>query len=251
MARLIMLGTASPTPDAHRNNTFMALQGNDGYFLIDCAGCPLQTLQQAGLPLDRLQGIIVTHRHPDHIYGLPVLILGLWLNGRRSPLVVIGEEETLATVSALFEIFRSEEWPELFNLLYEEVALQPEAQILDNDDFCITASPMKHLVPTLALKIAVKSSGKTVVYSSDTEPCKEMIRFAQDADLLIHEATGNGIGHTSSVQAAEIARQSQVQRLVLVHLPAMNADLAVLHREAMKVFGENVHLANDYDVFEL
>lgn len=246
-----MLGTASAQPDIYHNNTFMALQGESGYALIDCGGCPMQALQSAQLPFDELQRIIVTHRHPDHMYGLPVLILGLWLCGRSRPLLIQGEQESLATASALFEIFRSEEWPSLFSLLYDEIAVQPNQLVFEDDEFRIVSMPVKHLVPTLALKIVCKASGKTTVYSSDTEPCDALVEFARGADMLIHEATGEGIGHSSSAQAAQIALRAGVGELILVHLPVLGGDLDGLHQAAVDVFGDKVRIAHDYDVFDL
>jgi len=90
MARQVILGSASPKPDRLRNNTYMLLQGRRDNLLIDCAGCPMQALQKVGVDLSTLNHLIVTHRHPDHIYGVPVLVLGLWLCGRTAPLVVMG-----------------------------------------------------------------------------------------------------------------------------------------------------------------
>jgi len=251
MARLVVLGSASPKPDQYRNNTYLVLQGDEDHILIDCAGSPIQSLQRMGVDLDRLDHLIVTHRHPDHIYGVPVLVLGLWLCGRRRPLVVLGEKQSLATISALLEIFRSEEWPGRFPLLYSEIAMKPDQLVLDTAEFRITSIPVKHLVPTLALKIEVKASGRTVVYSSDTEPCETLVEFARGADLLIHEATGEGIGHSSSAQAGEIARRSGVKELMLIHLPLQNASLEDWRQQAVAIFGGAVYIANDFDSYEL
>ena len=251
MARLVILGSASPMPDENHNNTYMLLQGERDNILIDCAGCPLQTLQRVGLELSQLDQLIVTHRHPDHIYGIPVLVLGLWLHGRKHPLTVLGERESLATISALLEIFRSEEWPSLFPLRYDEIEMKPNQLVLETDEFRILSTPVRHMVPTLALKIEVKSSGQTIVYSADTEPCEELTEFARGADILIHEATGEGIGHSSSKQAGRVARESGAQELILVHLPMMDADLDALLLEAVGEFGPNVRIVHDFDVYEI
>lgn len=251
MARLVILGSASPRPDAHRNNTFLLLQGEKDHVLIDCAGCPIQSLQRVGADLDHLEHLIVTHRHPDHIYGVPVLVLGLWLFGRTRPLIVYGERQSLATISALMEIFRTEEWPGRFPLYYDEITMSPHQFVLDTMEFRITSSPMKHMVPTIGLRIEIKSSGRVVAYSADTEPCDALIELAHGADLLLHEATGEGIGHSSSAQAGEIARRSAAKELVLVHLPEMDGHLEQCRLQAVKTFGGPVRLANDFDVYEI
>lgn len=251
MAKLIVLGSASPKPDAYRNNTYMLLQGEHSHVLIDCAGSPVQSLQRAGVDLGKLEYLILTHRHPDHIYGVPVLVLGLWLFGRTRPLQVFGERQSLETIAALLEIFRSEEWPGRFPVLYEEIPMLCNQPVLDTPDFRIESSPVRHLVPTLGLRIYVKSSGRVIVYSSDTEPCDEVIRLATGADLLIHEATGAGVGHSSSAQAGEVAHKSGAKELVLVHLPEMNGKWEQWRLEAEETFKGPVRIASDFDVFEL
>lgn len=245
-----MLGTSAALPDADHNNTYLLLRGDDDQILIDCAGCPLQTLHRAGADLDQLDSLIVTHRHPDHIYGVPALALGLWLKGRTRPLYVFGEQEGLAAISALLEIFRSEEWPLFFPLFYYEVPLQPHALILETGEFRVISSPAKHLVPTLALRIENKRSGRVVVYSSDTEPCDNVIALARGAHILIHEATGNGQGHSSSAQAAMIARVSGAQELILTHLPTSSVSLEAWRQEAAQTFQGPVHLAYDLAEYE-
>ncbi|MBM3150409.1 MAG: ribonuclease Z, partial [Chloroflexi bacterium] len=82
MARLILLGSGAALPDASRDNTYMVIEGRESSILIDCAGSPLHKLQAVGVDLNTLEALIVTHHHPDHIYGVPALLLGLWLYGR-------------------------------------------------------------------------------------------------------------------------------------------------------------------------
>jgi ribonuclease Z len=64
-----------------------------------------------------------------------------------------------------------------------------------------------------------KQSGKVVAYSCDTEPADAIRDLAREADILVHEATGEGPGHASAEQAAAIAADANVGRLLLVHLP--------------------------------
>ena len=71
MARIIALGTAAAVPAEAHGNTYLAVEGKDGYLLIDCAGSPLLRLERAGLALDRWQGLIITHFHPDQVKRLP------------------------------------------------------------------------------------------------------------------------------------------------------------------------------------
>ena len=89
--------------------------------------------------------------------------------------------------------------------------------------------------------------GRKIVYTGDTRPMESMKEFAKDADVLIHdtttdssfEPTVNEFGHTSSRQAAEIARDAGVRKFFLFHYSPRVPDLNVMLEESMKIFGNS------------
>ena len=86
--------------------------------------------------------------------------------------------------------------------------------------------------------------GAAFAYVLDTVPCDGGRQLAEDADLLMHEATfteehaerAAEVGHSTARQAAEVARDAGAKRLLLTHFSARHQDPAPLVAEARAVF---------------
>jgi len=131
------------------------------------------------------------------------------------------------------------------------VEMREGYRVVESLEFEITAAPVEHHVPTIAVKVISRESGKSIVYSSDTEPCEALARLAQGADILIHESTGDYAGHSSPAQAGAMARRCGVGKLVLIHFTAPDSELEGLQRAAEAEFDGPVELAEDFAVYRL
>ena len=250
MARLVLLGTGAALPNAQHENTYMLLDGPHAAILNDCAGNPIGRLEHAGVALDRLESVIITHIHPDHTYGLPSLLMGMWLAGRTRPLHIYALGSVAKRLQAILENFEWGEWPGFYAVTFHAIDDAPGAHVIDNADFRIDAWRTKHMVPTIGLRIENKTNGYVTAYSCDTEPCANVLELAQGADLLIHEAAGATPGHSSAAQAGEAGRVSGARKLALIHY-LVPADLQALAREAQSTFGAPVDVTQDFDEYSV
>lgn len=245
MAELIILGTSNAIPTPEGENTHIAIPAGEKVVLIDCGPNPLVRLEQAGLDLEDLSDIILTHFHPDHVGGLPLFLMDLWLLGRKTPLVIHGLDYTLDRAAQMMNLFGWQDWPNFFPVNFHRIPAKEMTLLLDVPELRIYASPVKHFLPNIGLRIEFKRENKSAAYSCDTEPCPAVIHLAEEVDVLLHESTGPFTGHTSAAQAGEIARQAGAKTLYLIHYPTGKFAGGGLAAEARKNFPGPVILARD------
>jgi ribonuclease Z len=250
MPKLVILGTSNAIPDENHDNTHMALVSEGRIVLIDCVNNPIVRLQQAGLDLFQIKDLILTHFHPDHVSGVPALLMNSWLLGRKHPLRIFGLAHTLDRLRNLMDAYDWESWPNFFTVDFHYVSQAMMSPVLEDTEYRILASPVRHLVPTIGLRVEMLQAHQVLAYSCDTEPCQEVVDLASGADVLIHEATGKGIGHSSAEQAGSIARQAEAGRLILIHYPNRDHDPAALVDQAKSTFPGRVELARDLMTIE-
>jgi ribonuclease Z len=133
MARLVVLGSASIIPDAEHENTHMIVRGDTSSVLIDCVGTPLVRLGQAGVGIEDIDHVILTHFHPDHVGAFPELLITQWLLGRKSAMTVHGLTHCLERVEQLMTAYHWEDWAGLFPVTFHYLPEQEGCLVLDND----------------------------------------------------------------------------------------------------------------------
>ncbi len=246
MSELIVLGSSNAVASEQHENTHMALKGEGRVVLIDCVSSPILRLRRAGINFNDVTDLILTHFHPDHVSGVPLLLMDMWLMGRTRPLSIYGLHHTIDRMEDLMGFYDWSDWPEFFSVAFHRLPERDLTPVLESPEFRILASPVRHVIPTIGLRIEFPASTRVLAYSCDTEPCPEVIELAREADVLIHEAAGATKGHSSASQAAGIAGKAGARELYLIHYPTWNADPEHLIAEAENVFSGPVKLAKDF-----
>jgi len=251
MARVIILGSAGAVNDANHDYTHFLLIGEeDTPILVDAGSNPLGKIKDLGINDEDLQDIVLTHFHSDHVAGVPNMMMHMWQLGRKAPIRFYGIHHCINRIEDTMEMYGWQEWPNFFPVSFHRISQRDNAPLMENNDFIIRSFPVVHFIPTIGMRITNKHNGKVLAYSCDTEPCPGVLKIAQDADILIHEAGGPPPGHSTARMAGEIATQANVKELYLIHYQVWNQDPEPLVAEAAETYDGPIHLCKDFDEFE-
>ncbi|QKQ98564.1 ribonuclease Z [Candidatus Nanohaloarchaea archaeon] len=290
------VGTSSAVPTRERGLAANLINYKGERILFDCGEGTQRTLMSEKLGLMKINKIFISHWHADHFSGLLGLIQTMEMEGREKPLYIYGPPRTEEFTDRIldtgyfnrsYDIF-VEDLVEGDNIVGEGYEVRPfEVEhginafgfvFKEEDQRKVNKNKMQELGLEQSPKIGKLKEGETVelegkevqpeeiiedmpgrkvVYSGDTAKCQNMIDHAENADLLIHEATclheiiDKREGHTSAKQAAEIADEADVEKLVLTHLSRRYRNNSEeLREEAQEVFS-NTEVAEDGEKFEV
>jgi ribonuclease Z len=141
---LVFLGTSASAPSVNRNLPAILIKHDEFRFLVDCGEGTQRQILQAGIGFKRLNRILITHGHLDHILGLAGLISTLLRWETIDTLEIYGGKAALNRINDLIYgvVLRGNHSP--FDL-----ALVPieEGVIIDEKEFTITAIPVQHRGP--------------------------------------------------------------------------------------------------------
>ena len=250
MGKITILGSGFAVPDEIQDNTHLLISQGERTVLVDTACNPILRLRKAGVEFDSIGDLILTHFHPDHVSGVPHFLMGMWLLGRKKPLDIYGLDHTNVRMKAMVDLYDLLALPNFFPVHFHTIPEVEMAVVLADGDLRIYSSPVKHLIPTIGLRIEFIPQHKIAAYSCDTEPCGQVVDLARGADVLIHEGAGDSKGHTSPEQAAGIAKLAGVSRLSLVHYSRLKQGLEESLVAARDIFSGPVDLLEDLNEIE-
>jgi ribonuclease Z len=256
--KLGVLGSAGALSSARRANTSLVLAARSS-MLVDCSGNAAQALARLGIDWPALDHVLLTHRHVDHLSGLPSLVDHISLATRatgRGPLTVWGPESALEIGCELLHTTRVLGRSDLFELRF--VVLEPRERTLELGDLQVTVFPVDHgEVPTLGLRAAPAGRPESaVVCSSDTSPCRAVLEHARGSRLLVHECSSFDVAtlpaHSTLAELEQSLSEIGPPETLLVHLPPvpLDAEQAAAARLEAR-FGKRVKLAEDGELREL
>ena len=246
--RIILLGTkGGPTlsSKAGRNNSATLILINDIPYLIDCGYGVSRQLISAGVALNRLRYILITHHHSDHNLEYGPLLYNAWLTSNPIKIDAYGPTGLQKLTRDFFEYEKfdietrivDEGATDLRKLVAVHEFDRPGV-VMQNDDVKVTSFRVRHPPITQSFAYRFDAKDVSVVISGDTAYFPPLADFAKGADVLIHEAMylpaieqliqqegGKKqlrehllAAHTSTEDVSKIAAQAGVKTLVLSHL---------------------------------
>ena len=243
-------------------------------FIFDAGRGALQRLNQINVPWRDVNGVFLTHLHSDHVVGFPDLWLTGWLTpGRDRPLEVWGPRGTKRMMSLLEQAFEYDIRIRLYDdraapdgvvILAEDIT---EGFVHENRGVKITTFEVDHTPVKPAFGYRIDYSGRSVVLSGDTRTSENLIRHAQNVDLLIHEVaspetfqrvgvpperTTSIVGHhTTPEQAGEVFARTKPKLAVYSHIVLPNATEQDLIPPTRKTYSGPLELGEDLMVIEV
>lgn len=291
--KITFLGTSDAIPSPKRNHTSILLNFKEENILVDCGEGTQRQIYTARISPAKLTRLLITHWHGDHVLGIPGLLQTLGFSEYSGTLKIYGPPKTKELFGYLLRLFNSIYVQKIkmdikeikagkiidekeffvsaerlkhyncFGYRFEEkarrrinveyikklgIAPGPILKKLQNGEDIIWQGKK---VDVDKATFVVK--GKVIAFIFDTGYCKEAVKLAQNADLVIAEATytnehahfAKERDHLTAEQAAKIAREAGAKKLFLTHISRryQGKEEQVL-KEAKKIFPDTT-LAKD------
>lgn len=245
--RLVLLGTGGGprilAPGRSKPANLLVI--NDVPYVVDCGEGVAHQVAQAGVPLNLLRHVFITHHHSDHDLDYGNLIYDGWAAGLRTPVDAYGPPPTKAMTAAYWDLNKfdietriaDEGRPDLRKLVTVHEFDKP-GLVMQNDDVKVSAARVRHPPITQAYAYRFDAADRSIVLSGDTTYSPELIELSRGADVLVHEAMHLGgienllkrvtnaatlrehllASHTVTEDVGKVAAAAGVKTLVLSHL---------------------------------
>ncbi|WP_427889070.1 ribonuclease Z [Kribbella sp. GL6] len=292
MRELVVLGTGSQVPSRERTQNGYFLRWDDEGFLFDPGEGTQRQMIFAGVSAGAITRLCVTHFHGDHCLGVPGVVQRLSLDGVPHPVhahyPASGQTyfDRLRYAASFFERAELLEEPvaedgllsvgsfgQLWARRLEHPIESYGYQLVEPDgrrmlpgrlaEYGVTGPDVGRLQRAGSIEVGGRTvriedvsevrRGQRFAFVMDTRLCANVLRLAEDADLLVIESTylsaeaelARRFGHLTARQAARVAAECGVRKLVLTHFSQRYLEPERFSEEAAGEFSGEVVVASD------
>jgi ribonuclease BN (tRNA processing enzyme) len=194
--RLVLLGTGGGprivAPGRSKSASLIVVNGVP--CVVDCGEGVAQQLVRAGIALNTLRYVFITHQHSDHNLDYGNLIYDAWAAGLRTPVDAYGPPPMKAMTEAYFQLNRfdietrigDEGRPDLRKLVTAH-EFSENGVVMQNADVKVTTTVVRHPPIVHAYAYRFDTADRAIVISGDTTYSPELIALARGADVLVSE----------------------------------------------------------------
>lgn len=256
--KVFLIGTGGPFPNEVRLGPCVAFIAAGEFCLIDVGPGTFRIVSLMRLPTPFLNKILLTHFHSDHIGDLGEANMITWANGRENAIEVYGPEGVEDVVNGFNMAYNHDTGyrmahhgsevlsPDAGKLKSNTIKFDdPNERVLvfEKDGLEVYAFLVDHFPVKPAVGYRLEYKGNVVVVTGDTVKTDNLIKHCKDADMLITEAISfdllnqmvgglkrSGLEkmgkimldvqtyHMKPVDAAQVAKEAGVKKLVYVHV---------------------------------
>jgi ribonuclease BN (tRNA processing enzyme) len=240
--RLTILGCSAGSPQGEAPASGYLLEVEGRRLLLDCGPGVVAAAAASG-GLERLDAVIVTHRHADHCADLVALAYHRCFPRVLPPLPLFaptGFDEVLTGLDRIWGIPTLEDLRKPLTSAFDLRMVDP-GDDLEIAGLSVTTHRTLHPVPTMALR----SDDASLAYTADAALTPELADFCQDVTLLLAEATYlelpeagvDAHGHMDGAAAGELAAKADAAHLVLTHFADPREAPAILEAATLPFSG--------------
>ncbi|GHN01479.1 ribonuclease Z [Cytophagales bacterium WSM2-2] len=268
--KLVLLGTGTPNTDINKFGPSTAIIVDDQPYIIDCGPGVVRRAIAAGIKVETLNLLFITHLHSDHTVGYPDFLLTPAVLERHGPLKVFGpsgiksmhEHITKAYEKDIELRLKGDEHgnPSSYQTEVSEIK---QGLVYQNEKVKVYAFKVSHGSWDEAYGYKFETPDKTIVISGDCTYSEEIVKACEGCDVLVHEVySEDGFSrkpdkwknyhskfHTSTSQLAEIANRSKPKLLVLTHQLVWDSTPEKMLKEISGKYSGKVVFGNDLDSF--
>jgi ribonuclease Z len=224
-------------------------------FLVDCGENVQVQLKRYKISKARLDNILISHLHGDHLFGIFGMLSTMALDGRTAPLYIYAPRDFASILHFFLGHFGEGVKYEIHHV---PLTMKEPERIIALRNCEVWAFPLQHRIDCFGYQIRWLKTGQMAAYCSDTMVFPEEAEWLKGTDLIYHEATfadehvdlAHKMFHSTAREAATVAAAAGAKKLVLGHFSSRYQDLGVLLSQAREVFPES-YLAEEGKVFEV
>jgi ribonuclease Z len=200
-----LAGTGAPFPDTNRVGPCVVVEAGGRLYIVDAGPGSHRNIGLMGFDIAKVEAILLTHFHSDHIADLGEMMLQRWAGGSNAkPVDVIGPKGVETVVEGFNHAYSLDSG---YRVAFHGAATVPpsgaggtarpfslssaeEASVVlvDEGVVKITAFKVNHSPAYPAVGYRFDYKGRSLVVSGDTVPCQSLKKQSQGVDVLFHEA---------------------------------------------------------------